>query len=68
MAMEVRLPEHLDRELDRLADETHTSKNELVVEAVRQLVERSRRKALIECGFQFALSHDGDALERLADA
>ncbi|GGI03258.1 CopG family ribbon-helix-helix protein [Arthrobacter liuii] len=66
--MTLRLPDDLDRELDRLAAETHTSKSSLVVEAARQLIERSRREALIERGFQFALSHDREALQRLADA
>lgn len=66
--MTLRLPEDLDRELDRLAAESHTSKSALVVEAARQLVQRSRREALIEQGFQFALSHDREALRRLADA
>ncbi|WP_460994304.1 ribbon-helix-helix protein, CopG family [Sinomonas soli] len=66
--MTLRLPEDLDRELDRLAAEGHTSKSALVVEAARQLVQRSRREALIERGFQFALSHDQEALQRLADA
>ncbi|AMM32900.1 hypothetical protein SA2016_2231 [Sinomonas atrocyanea] len=41
--MTLRLPEDLDRELDRLAVESHTSKSALVVEGARQLVERSRR-------------------------
>ncbi|MGY3568193.1 ribbon-helix-helix protein, CopG family [Sinomonas sp. RB5] len=68
MAMTLRLPEDLDRELDRLAAESHTSKSALVVEGARQLVERSRRAAVIERGFQFALSHDAEALQRLADA
>lgn len=68
MAMTLRLPEDLDRELDRLAAENHTSKSALLVEAARQLVQRSSREALIEQGFQFALSHDREALQRLADA
>ncbi|MCH6468424.1 CopG family ribbon-helix-helix protein [Sinomonas terrae] len=66
--MTLRLPEDLDRELDRLAVENHTSKSALMVEAVRQLIQRNRREALIEQGFQFALSHDREALQRLADA
>jgi predicted transcriptional regulator len=68
MAMTLRLPEDLDRELDRLAAESHTSKSALMVEAARQLIQRNRREALIEQGFQFALSHDREALQRLADA
>ncbi len=66
--MTLRLPEELDRELDQLAADRHMSKNALVVEAARQFVARSRREELIERGFQFALSHDREALERLADA
>lgn len=66
--MTLRLPEELDRELDRLAAAGHRSKSALLVEAVQLLVERSRREALIEQGFQFALTHDREALERLADA
>ncbi|GAB4098609.1 ribbon-helix-helix protein, CopG family [Sinomonas halotolerans] len=66
--MTLRLPEELDRELERLAAEKHMSKSALVVEGARQLVERSRRESLIEQGFAFALSHDREALQRLADA
>ncbi|MEA5455925.1 ribbon-helix-helix protein, CopG family [Sinomonas sp. JGH33] len=68
MAMTLRLPEELDRDLEDLAAERHMSKSALLVEAARQLVEKSRREAVIERGFQFALVHDREALERLADA
>ncbi len=42
--MTLRLPEDLDRELDRLAAERHTSKSALSLEGVWQLVEKSRRR------------------------
>lgn len=39
-----------------------------MAEAVRQFIDRRARAAQIEQGFAFALEHDREAIERLADA
>ncbi|NUP73184.1 MAG: hypothetical protein HOQ07_00810 [Sinomonas sp.] len=62
------LPQDLDHELGRLAAERHVSKSALVIEGVRLLIEKAHSEALIERGFQLALSHEGEALDWLTDA
>ena len=68
MAMTLRLPEDLDRQLDRLAAERRTSKHALIVEATDRFI-RSNSKtnqvlaAVDEIGKQYA-----DTLRRLEDA
>ncbi|MEH0108213.1 ribbon-helix-helix protein, CopG family [Tersicoccus sp. MR15.9] len=68
MAMTLRLPDNLNRALDDIANAEHTPKSALVAEAVRQFIDRRAREARIEEGFAFALTHDREAIDRLADA
>ncbi|WP_083956044.1 ribbon-helix-helix domain-containing protein [Tersicoccus phoenicis] len=68
MAMTLRLPTDLDLALDDISGQEHTPKSALVAEAVRQFIDRRARAAQIERGFAFALEHDREAIERLADA
>lgn len=68
MAMNVRLPEALDRELDRIAESLHTSKHALLLQGAELIVERGDRRRQISEAVDFVLAHDAELLRRLADA
>jgi len=68
MAMTLRLPEDLDRELERIARERSTSKHALIIEAADRFAKQNSKthqvlSAIDEIGDQYA-----DALKRLEDA
>lgn len=68
MAMTLRIPEELDRQLEEIAAAEHVSKHALLLQAAQQIVERRDRRAQISGAVDFVLSHDAALLERLADA
>lgn len=68
MAMTLRIPEELDRQLEEIAAAEHVSKHALLLQAAQQIVERRDRRAQIAGAVDFVLSHDAALLERLADA
>lgn len=68
MALTLRLPEELDRRLSEIAEAEHVSKHSLVLESVQSLIEQRAHFALVQEGLEYALSHDAEALERLADS
>lgn len=68
MAMTVRLPEDLDRELEALAAARHTSKHTLLVQGAQLIVDRQRRTGEIDAAVDFVLAHDAELLKRLEDA
>ena len=68
MAMNLRLPADLDRRLDELAAEEHTSKSALLLQAAELLLRRrARNREIREC-MDFVLGHDAELLKRLEDA
>ncbi|WP_233201799.1 ribbon-helix-helix domain-containing protein [Cryobacterium sp. Y11] len=68
MAINVRIPEDLDRQLEQLATAQHASKHALLLQGATLIVERYSRRDEIESGLQFVLSHDAELLQRLEDA
>ncbi|MFT4212455.1 MAG: ribbon-helix-helix protein, CopG family [Microbacterium sp.] len=68
MAMTLRLGDATDARLERLAALKRSSKSALVVQAVEQLLDREERRAELDAGLEFVLSHDAELLRRLEDA
>lgn len=68
MAITVRIPPDLDAELQRVADEQHVSKHALLLQGAGWVVERYSRRADIDAGIGFVLSHDAELLRRLEDS
>lgn len=68
MAVNVRIPEELDRKLGEMAKELHTSKHSLLLQGASFVVERHFRSAEISAAVDFVLDHDGELLKRLEDA
>ncbi len=68
MAITIRIPDELDARLDVVAKAQHTSKSALLLQGASWIVERHSRRAEIDVGLDFVLSHDAELLERLEDA
>ena len=68
MAINVRLPEDLDKRLDALAADLHTSKNALLLQAAELLLERHAHQTDVAAGLDFIFAHDKNLLIRLEDA
>ena len=68
MAINVRIPEELDRQLEALATAQHVSKHALLLQGATLIVDRYSRRNEIESGLQFVLTHDAELLQRLVDA
>jgi predicted transcriptional regulator len=68
MAINLRIPEDLDTQLQQVADAENVSKHALLLRGARLVVERSSRRAEIDAGLEFVLSHDEELLHRLEDA
>ncbi len=68
MAMNLRVPEELDRRLDKLAAEQHTSKSALLLQGAEMVLERHGRRRDISAGLEFVMGHDAELLKRLEDA
>ena len=68
MAITIRIPDELDARLDIVAKAQHTSKSALLLQGATWVVERHSRRAEIDAGLDFVLSHDTDLLTRLEDA
>jgi predicted transcriptional regulator len=68
MAINVRIPEELDQQLEELAKEQHISKHALILQGATLVVERYSRRQEIESGLEFVLGHDAELLRRLEDA
>lgn len=68
MAMTLRLPEDLDRQLEQIADSRHTSKHALIIEATARFAAQNSKTdrvlaAIDEIGIEYA-----DVITRLEDA
>lgn len=68
MAMTLRLPEDVDRQLDELARSTHVSKQSLVIQATEELLRRREAQRKIDRAVEDTFERYGDVVERLADA
>lgn len=68
MAMNLRLPEELDAQLEEIARARHTSKHAVIIEAVARFAQDSSRAARVNSAVDFVLFNDGALLERLEDA
>ena len=68
MAINVRIPEELDRQLEELAATQHVSKHALLLQGAALIVDRYSRRDEIDSGLKFVLTHDAELLQRLEDA
>jgi predicted transcriptional regulator len=68
MAINVRIPEDLDRELTRVAEAEHVSKSALLLQGAELVVRRYSRRREIDAGLDFVTTHDAALLQRLEDA
>ena len=68
MAMNLRVPGELDRRLEQLAAEEHTSTSALLLQGAELVLQRSGRRRDISGGLEFVMSHDVELLKRLEDA
>ena len=68
MAMNLRIPADMDQQLDELAAREHVSKHSILLQGAELMLKRSARRAEIESGIDFVMDHDGELLQRLADA
>lgn len=66
MAMTLRLPRDLEKELDALAAEEGVSKHSLITEGARELVERRRRRTVIWDAVAHVDAKHADVIERLS--
>ncbi|WP_245723526.1 ribbon-helix-helix protein, CopG family [Paramicrobacterium humi] len=68
MAINVRLPEALDRKLEQLAAAEHVSKHALLLQGAELVVQRHARRIAVDEAIDDVLDRDAALLERLADA
>lgn len=68
MAMTLRIPEELDRQLEELAASEHISKHALLLQAAQLIVDRRSRRHEIAGAIDFVRTHDAELLTRLEDA
>lgn len=68
MALTLRIPEALDRQLEEIAAAEHMSKHALILQAAQQAVDRRSRRGQVADAIAFVVSHDAALLEKLADA
>lgn len=68
MAMTLRLPEELDRQLEALAAARGTSKHALVVEGTRMIVDLEMKTDIVLEVASGVRTRYADLLQRLADA
>ena len=68
MALNLRIPEDLDRELDALASREHVSKHALLLQGAELIVRSRARRDEVDRAIDFVTTHDADLLRRLADA
>ena len=68
MAMTLRLPEDLDRKLDALAAERHTSKHALLIEAANRFVRSNAKTERVLSAIDEIADEYADTIKRLEDA
>lgn len=68
MALTLRIPESLDQSLSQLAEQENTSKQALIVESIQKMLDERAHHQLVMEGVDYALEHDAQTLERLADS
>lgn len=68
MAMTLRLNEEEKATLQRLSDQLGVSKQKALIEAMNQLESKQKRKRDLAFAREFAMTHDKELMERLADA
>ena len=67
MAMTLRLPEAIDRDLEALAQERGISKHQLIVEVLEAFANSQGQEQLLKEAFDLVLTRDAELLKRLAD-
>jgi len=68
MAMTIRLTNELDARIDNRAKQAGISKNQLIIQALEEHLERAENRAALRTTVQKVLERDSELLERLADA
>lgn len=67
MAMTLRLPEAIDRDLEALAKERGISKHQLIVATIENLIASQSQEQQLKEAFDLVIARDAEALARLAD-
>lgn len=68
MAINVRIPEELDRQLSAVAEEQHISKSALLLQGAELVVARHSRRNEVAAGLDFIFANDAELLVKLEDA
>lgn len=68
MAMTLRIPEELDRQLEELAAKRHTSKHALIIQAVSRFAQTEDKTSRAIAAVDEITDQYADALKRLEDA
>ncbi|WP_033227718.1 hypothetical protein [Nesterenkonia sp. F] len=68
MAMTLRLPEELEKQLEEIASRKHISKHALITQSVERLVRSEDEQQQVDEAVDYAFERYGDVIERLADA
>jgi len=68
MALNVRIPEELDRQLDDLAAREHVSKHALLLQGAELIIRTRTRRDDVDRAVDFVIAHDAELLKRLEDA
>lgn len=68
MALTLRLPEDIDHSLTQIAASEKISKHALILESIQTMIDERTHHQLVMEGVDYALTHDAQTLERLADS
>ena len=67
MAMTLRLPEAIDRDLEALAQERGISKHQLIIATIEDYLASQSKRRQVKEAFDLVLTRDAELLKRLAD-
>ena len=68
MAMTLRLTDELDARIDSRAKQAGISKNQLIIQALEEHLDRTENRAALLATVEKVLKRDAELLERLADS
>jgi|TARA_E500000178_G_C16495533_1_gene519306 predicted transcriptional regulator len=68
MAMTLRLTDELDARIDSRAKQAGISKNQLIIQALEEHLDRTENRAALRATVEKVLKRDAELLERLADS
>lgn len=68
MAMTLRLTDELDARINSRAKQAGISKNQLIIQALEEHLDRTENRAALRATVEKVLKRDAELLERLADS